>query len=60
MLVGNKIKAVDWPNRNYIRYSPEKECFVYEDGIVVDFIPYLLEHMNNNLYTIYEEDDTID
>lgn len=60
MLAGNKIKAVDWLDCTYIRYSPEKESFVYEDGTVVDFVPYLLEHMNNNLYTIYEEDDNID
>lgn len=56
MLVGYKIKAVDWLDCTYMRYSPEKESFVYEDGTVVDFVPYLLEHMNNNLYTIYEEE----
>lgn len=52
MLKGNKIKAIDWPNRNYIRYSSATEGFVYEDGTDVNFVPYL---MNNNLYTIYEE-----
>ena len=53
MLAGNKIKAVDWDDCNYIRHSPAKECFVHEDGTIVDFIPYL---MNNNLYTIYEDE----
>lgn len=56
MLVGNKIKATDWGDSTYMQYSPADEGFVYEDGTVVDFIPYLLEHMNNNLYTIYEEE----
>lgn len=56
MLVGSKIRAVDWDCYNYMLYSHAKECFVYEDGTVVDFIPYLLEHMNNNLYTICDEE----
>lgn len=56
MLAGNKIKSVDKAKHNYMWYSAVKECFVYDDGMFVDFIPYLMGHMNGHLYTIYEEE----